>query len=127
MPPGGGITLHFLDMTPEREALIRKVASRRQPTLTIILENVHDMHNIGAVMRSCDSVGICEIFILQTQQNLHFSQLVLGKKPLPAHENGLMSIITKMLKPASSMSGKNMIAYGVPTSPANLLLCTTWI
>jgi tRNA (guanosine-2'-O-)-methyltransferase len=80
MPPGGGITLHFLDMTPEREALIRKVASRRQPTLTIILENVHDMHNIGAVMRSCDSVGICEIFILQTQQNLHFSQLVLGKK-----------------------------------------------
>lgn len=67
-------------MTPEREALIRKVVSRRQPNLSVILENVHDMHNIGAVLRSCDSVGVCEIFVLQTQKKLHFSQLVLGKR-----------------------------------------------
>ncbi len=67
-------------MTPEREALFKEVVSRRQPNLSVILENVHDMHNIGAVLRSCDSVGICEIFILQTRKDLHFSRLVLGKK-----------------------------------------------
>lgn len=67
-------------MTPQREAYIKKIVSRRQPNLTVILENVRDMHNIGAVLRSCDSVGICEIFVLQTEKDLHFSQLVLGKK-----------------------------------------------
>ena len=67
-------------MTPKREAFIKKVAARRQPNLTVILENVRDMHNIGAVLRSCDAVGICEIFVLQTEKDLHFSQLVLGKK-----------------------------------------------
>jgi len=67
-------------MTPEREATFKKVVARRQPDLTVILENVRDMHNIGAVLRSCDSVGICEIFVLQTEKDLHFSQLVLGKR-----------------------------------------------
>ncbi len=67
-------------MTPERLEKIKKTVAGRQPDLSIILENVHDMHNIGAVLRSCDSVGICEIFVLQTEKNLQFSRLVLGKR-----------------------------------------------
>jgi tRNA (guanosine-2'-O-)-methyltransferase len=41
----------------------KSVISNRQ-NLTVILENVHDPHNIGAVVRSCDAVGISEIFIV---------------------------------------------------------------
>ncbi len=67
-------------MKPERLEKIKQTVARRQPTLSIVLENVHDMHNIGAVLRSCDSVGVCEIFILQTAEELRFSRLVLGKK-----------------------------------------------
>lgn len=37
------------------------VLSRRQPDLTIVLENVHDPHNIGAVLRSCDAVGALSV------------------------------------------------------------------
>jgi tRNA (guanosine-2'-O-)-methyltransferase len=51
-------------MTPERTERLTAVLHKRQPDLTVILENVFDPHNISAVMRTCDAVGIQEIFIL---------------------------------------------------------------
>jgi len=54
-------------MTENREARFRKVISQRQTNLTVILEDVHDPHNIGAVMRTCESVGIGEIYVLYTK------------------------------------------------------------
>lgn len=47
-------------ITPERRERIRRVLERRQPTLTVVFENVHDPHNISAVVRSCDAVGVAE-------------------------------------------------------------------
>lgn len=67
-------------MSPEREEKFRKVVSRRQSGLTIILENVHDAHNIGAVLRSCDSVGVKEIFVLYTEPQLNEEYIALGKR-----------------------------------------------
>lgn len=40
--------------------------SHRQADLTVVLENVFDPHNISAVMRSCDAVGVQEIYVLNT-------------------------------------------------------------
>ena len=45
-------------MTPERKARIEEVASRRQPDLTVFMEKVHKPHNVAAVMRTCDAVGV---------------------------------------------------------------------
>lgn len=53
-------------MTPEREAKIKKVLNHRQGDLVVVMENVHDPHNISAVMRTCDAVGVQEIFVLNT-------------------------------------------------------------
>ena len=53
-------------MTPERNERLNTVLSKRQLNLTIVLENVADPHNISAVMRTCDAVGIQEIYILNT-------------------------------------------------------------
>lgn len=52
-------------ISEKREEKLKKVAANRQ-NFTVILENVHDPHNIGAVMRSCDAVGIYEVYILYT-------------------------------------------------------------
>ena len=54
-------------MTPERNERLTSVLNKRQPDLTVVLENVFDPHNISAVMRTCDAVGILDIFILNTK------------------------------------------------------------
>ena len=51
-------------MTPERNERLTAVLHKRQPDLTIVLENVFDPHNISAVMRTADAVGI---FILNNK------------------------------------------------------------
>lgn len=58
-------------MTPERQEKLSSVLARRQPDLTVVLENVFDPHNISAVMRTCDAVGIQDIFILNTRIPRH--------------------------------------------------------
>ncbi|MGB4936311.1 MAG: RNA methyltransferase [Ferruginibacter sp.] len=54
-------------MTPERNERLTSVLDKRQPDLTVLLENVFDPHNISAVMRTCDAVGIQDIYILNTK------------------------------------------------------------
>ncbi|MEO8406145.1 MAG: RNA methyltransferase [Chitinophagaceae bacterium] len=54
-------------MTPQREEKLVGVLSKRQYDITIVLENVFDPHNISAVMRTCDAVGVQEIYVLNTK------------------------------------------------------------
>lgn len=54
-------------MTPERAEKINTVIQNRQSGLTVVMENVHDPHNIYAVMRTCDAVGIQDIYVLNTE------------------------------------------------------------
>src|ERR1700749_2069154 len=58
-------------MTPEREVKIKKVLHNRQPGLVVVLENVHDIHNISAVMRTCDAVGVQHLFVLNNAIGRH--------------------------------------------------------
>src|SRR5215475_1537553 len=58
-------------MTPEREQRITSVLDKRQENLIIVLENVFDPHNISAVMRTCDAVGVQDIFVLNTRIPRH--------------------------------------------------------
>jgi len=53
-------------MTPERSDRVNEVLSKRQSNIALVLENVHDHHNIAAVMRTCDAVGIQNIYVLNT-------------------------------------------------------------
>ena len=53
-------------MREERKNRIESVLLKRQGNLTVVMENVHDPHNISAVMRTCDSVGIQDIYVLNS-------------------------------------------------------------
>jgi tRNA (guanosine-2'-O-)-methyltransferase len=59
-------------MTPQRTEKLTSVLNKRQPDITIVLENVFDPHNISAVMRTCDAVGVQDIYILKNgDQEVH--------------------------------------------------------
>ncbi|MDQ4044586.1 MAG: RNA methyltransferase [Chloroflexota bacterium] len=48
---------------------MRHVLARRQTSLTVVLEDVHDPHNASAVLRSCDGVGILDVHLVYVQEN----------------------------------------------------------
>ena len=58
-------------MTPERREKLLSVISKRQDNLAVVLENVQDPHNISAVMRTCDAVGVQEVYVLNTRIPRH--------------------------------------------------------
>ena len=58
-------------LTDERQTRVDHILDLRQNDLTVVLENVNDPHNIAAVLRTCDAVGIMEIFVLNTTINTY--------------------------------------------------------
>jgi tRNA (guanosine-2'-O-)-methyltransferase len=67
-------------MNPDRLEKIRAVAQKRQNNLGLLLENITDLHNIGAALRTADSVGVKEVFILYTGDDNNPKKVKLGKK-----------------------------------------------
>jgi tRNA (guanosine-2'-O-)-methyltransferase len=49
-----------------RIARLKQVLEHRQPDLTVVMENIHDPHNVSAVFRTCDAVGVARVELLYT-------------------------------------------------------------
>ncbi|WOG26894.1 tRNA (guanosine(18)-2'-O)-methyltransferase TrmH [Endozoicomonas sp. 8E] len=52
-------------MTPERYKKFKDLLDRRQPDLTVLTDQVHKPHNLSAIIRTCDAVGIPDIHLSQ--------------------------------------------------------------
>ncbi|MBY6064440.1 tRNA (guanosine(18)-2'-O)-methyltransferase TrmH [Pseudidiomarina sediminum] len=48
-------------MSPERYARINALLDQRQPDLTLCLESVHKNHNLSALIRTADAVGLHDV------------------------------------------------------------------
>lgn len=51
-------------MTKERYDKIMRVLRRRQRDLSVLAENVHKPHNLSAMLRTCDAVGVPTVHAL---------------------------------------------------------------
>src|SRR3712207_8721967 len=66
--------------TDRRRGRVEAVLSRRQPDLTVVLENVHDPHNVSAVLRSCDAVDRKSTRLNSSHANISYAVFCLKKK-----------------------------------------------
>lgn len=56
-------------LTETRKARLRRVVACRQPDLTLVLHNIHDPHNVSAILRSCDAFGVGGVHLLYTRES----------------------------------------------------------
>ena len=50
--------------TDQRVNKLKRVAEARQAGFTVVIEDVFDPHNLGAISRSCDAFGIQQINVI---------------------------------------------------------------
>jgi tRNA (guanosine-2'-O-)-methyltransferase len=110
--------------TERRLNRLEKVLRHRQPDMTIVMENIHDPHNVSAVLRSCDAAGVMEVQLIYTDEDFPD----IGKKSSASakkwvelrqfknvkdcynklHEEGFMIFATHLEEKAKSLYDINM-------------------
>ncbi len=60
-------------VTEKRKATLKEVLARRTRHLTVVLEDLYQMHNISAVVRSCDIFGIQDVHIIRKHYDTKIS------------------------------------------------------
>ncbi|MEM8780163.1 MAG: tRNA (guanosine(18)-2'-O)-methyltransferase TrmH [Cyanobacteria bacterium P01_G01_bin.49] len=68
-----------MNVLPRRYHRLKQVLDQRQPDLTVLTEDVHKPHNLSAIIRTCDAVGILEVHSINITDELPtFSQVSQG-------------------------------------------------
>lgn len=60
-------------MTPERLERINSMLNHRQPDLTVCMEGVHKKHNLAAVVRTCDAIGVSDVHAVWKNERMRVS------------------------------------------------------
>lgn len=53
-------------LSERRLQKITSVVKSRQHSLKLVLENIHDPHNVSAIFRTCDAVGVPKVSLIYT-------------------------------------------------------------
>ena len=68
-------------MIPRRYQRLKQVLDRRQPDLTVLTEDVHKPHNLSAIIRTCDAVGVFAVHAVNRHSDTPtFSQVAQGSE-----------------------------------------------
>ncbi|MEW6654762.1 MAG: RNA methyltransferase [Bacteroidota bacterium] len=55
--------------TERRLQRLTETAENRQATLRLVLENIHDPHNVSAIYRTCDATGVQNVGLVYTNED----------------------------------------------------------
>ena len=81
-----------MPLLPRRFERLRSVLERRMGDLTVLLEHVEKPHNLSAILRSCDGVGVLEAHAVCHAGRLPtFNSTAQGSQkwvPLQLHDSG---------------------------------------
>lgn len=60
-------------MTPDRLQRINSMLDQRQPDLTVCMEGVHKNHNLAAVVRTADAIGVSDVHAVWKNETMRVS------------------------------------------------------
>tara|TARA_Y100001968_G_scaffold74563_1_gene65990 strand:+ start:338 stop:1027 length:690 start_codon:yes stop_codon:yes gene_type:complete len=70
-----------MPLLPRRFERLKSVLNKRISDLTILIENVEKPHNLSAIIRSCDAVGVLEAYaIFNKEKFLTFNSTAQGSQ-----------------------------------------------
>jgi len=105
-----------MPLLPRRFERIKSVLNRRISDLTVLIENVEKPHNLSAIIRSCDAVGVLEAYaIFNKEKFLTFNSTAQGSQKwvkLNNHENTITAI--------SDLKNKGFKLYGTNLNPKSI-------
>lgn len=68
-------------MIPRRYERLKQVLNKRQPDLTVLTEDVHKSHNLSAIIRTCDAVGVFAVHAVNRHSDVPtYSQVAQGSE-----------------------------------------------
>lgn len=66
-------------ITPERKSKIATVLSQRSIHFIVVIEDVYQLHNTSAVLRSCDAFGVQQLHVIERKYGKKIdSEIALG-------------------------------------------------
>ena len=78
-------------LTDRRKELFKKVLAERTRHFTVVTEDVYQLHNTSAVMRSCDVFGIQDLHVVEEKTSKHIDkEIAMGSQKwvsLHRHDN----------------------------------------
>ncbi|MCP9931439.1 tRNA (guanosine(18)-2'-O)-methyltransferase TrmH [Cyanobium sp. AMD-g] len=89
-----------MPLLPRRFERLRAVLDRRMGDLTVLLEHVDKPHNLSAILRSCDAVGVLEAHAVSLKGRVPtFNRTALGsQKWVALHRHGRTTDAIALLK-----------------------------
>jgi tRNA (guanosine-2'-O-)-methyltransferase len=101
-----------MPLLPRRFERLKAVLDRRMGDLTVLLEHVEKPHNLSAILRTCDAVGVLEAHAVCLQGRLPtFNSTALGSQkwvPLQVHSSSAEAL--------RALKGRGFRVYGTMLS-----------
>ena len=98
-------------LLPRRFKRLKSVLNRRMSDLTIVLENVEKPHNISAILRTCDAIGILEAHAVSYSDKLPtFNSTAQGSQKwvdINTHKN-ISSALLEIKEKGFTLYGTNL-------------------
>ena len=89
-----------MPLLPRRFERLKAVLDRRMADLTVLLEHVDKPHNLSAILRSCDAVGVLEAHVVSLKgREPTFNCTAQGsQKWVPLHSHSSSEVVIQQLK-----------------------------
>ena len=111
-----------MPILPRRFARLKNVLNKRMSDLTVLIENVEKPHNLSAIIRSCDAVGVLEAYaIFNKEKFLTFNSTAQGsQKWIKLHQfNETKKAVNTLKEKGFKLYGTNLNSKSIDYKECN--------